>query len=172
MGIPIIGDIISGVTGIIEKAIPDADKKNEIKLELQRLEDQANARYHDELMGQIDVNKVEAAHPSVFVAGWRPFIGWGSGCAFLYASVIAPAFHLVPPETGFIQTVLMGMLGLGAMRSYEKVQGVATDGISQPMVKTVTGAIGGAVKSIIPSKPKQEQKNQDVHIPPKNWQKI
>src|SRR3546814_15120057 len=83
-------------------------------------------------MAQSEVNKVEAAHPSIFVAGWRPFIGWGCGCAFIYSAILAPLFKLQPADIAFVQTVLMGMLGIAGMRSYEKVKGVETGGISLP----------------------------------------
>ena len=76
MKIPILGDIISSVKDLVSEVIVDKDKKNELMVRLQDLEDKADERFHQELMGQIEVNKIEAAHPSIFVAGWRPAIGW------------------------------------------------------------------------------------------------
>jgi uncharacterized protein (DUF2062 family) len=87
------------------------------------------------VQGQLDINKTEAASESVFVAGWRPFIGWTCGVAFAYKFVAAPVAALVLTavghpitlpvlEFGEMMPVLFGMLGLGAFRSYEKVKGV------------------------------------------------
>lgn len=88
------------------------------------------------LQGQLEVNKAEAANPSVFVSGWRPFIGWVCGCACAWnwiglpVAKIAAAYFghqiaMAPADLSEMMPVLMGMLGLGALRSYEKVQGVA-----------------------------------------------
>src|SRR3546814_16111510 len=79
MAIPIIGDIINAVKDVVSEVVVEKDKKNELNVRLQELEDKANERLHEEVMAQSEVNKVEAAHPSIFVAGWRPFIGWGCG---------------------------------------------------------------------------------------------
>ena len=137
MGIPIIGDIIGAVKDLAGKAIVDKDKKNEILFKLQELEDKADQRFHEELMGQIEVNKVEAASSSVFVAGWRPFIGWVGGVGLAYSFVLSPFIEFIArargyggempmPDSGQLMTLILGMLGVGAMRSYEKVKGVAT----------------------------------------------
>ena len=87
--------------------------------------------------GQLDINKAEAASPSVFVAGWRPFIGWvcGSACAwnwiglsiakFIALTFFAHSIELKPADISEMMPVLMGMLGLGTLRTYEKVKGVA-----------------------------------------------
>src|SRR3546814_2128891 len=96
MAIPIIGDIINAVKDVVSEVVVEKDKKNELNVRLQELEDKANERLHEEVMAQSEVNKVEAAHPSIFVAGWRPFIGWGCGCAFIYSAILAPLFKLQP----------------------------------------------------------------------------
>ena len=86
--------------------------------------------------GQLDIDKAEASNTSIFVSGWRPFIGWTCGAAFAYKFVLAPAVafglaaygHPVTlPVLDFTEmsTVLLGMLGLGGMRSLEKIKGVA-----------------------------------------------
>ena len=155
MGIPIISDVLNEVGKVVSELIVDKDKRDEINLKIKELEDNANTRYHEEMMGQIDVNKVEAAHPSLFVAGWRPFIGWGCGIAFLYNAVVAPFVGTTTADIAFVQTVLMAMLGIGAMRSYEKVNGVET--------KTLT----------VPARKKEEERK--VADSPKkttNWKKI
>lgn len=89
------------------------------------------------VQGQLDINKTEAASPSVFVAGWRPFIGWvcGTACAwnwiglsvakFIALTVFAHSIDLKPADISEMMPVLMGMLGLGTLRTFEKVKGVA-----------------------------------------------
>lgn len=118
--IPVLGNII-------DKAIPDPAKKMELQLELAKLADAENQREHQEMIAQTEVNKVEAAHRSVFVAGWRPFVGWGCGSALIYNTMFAPALGLGVADLGFLQTVLLGILGIGAMRSYDKAKGTAND---------------------------------------------
>ena len=84
---------------------------------------------------QTDTNKTEASSPSVFVAGWRPFVGWVCGSGFGVQFVIGPLVEWVAAlfghpvkfpqmDLGTMMPMLLGMLGLGGMRSYEKVQGV------------------------------------------------
>ena len=121
----IVSALIGPVTGLLDKFIEDKDQKNAIAHELATMAE----RHSQEIMkGQLEVNKVEAAHKSLFVAGWRPAIGWICGIALLYSTILSPILDIwftVPPvETSLLQTVLMGMLGLGAMRSYEKTKGV------------------------------------------------
>jgi len=88
---------------------------------------------------QIDVNKAEAANTNSFVSGWRPFIGWVCGSAFAWQFVIQPLLIFFLSSAGYpidlktlpvfdqsqISPVLYGMLGLGAMRSFEKIKNVA-----------------------------------------------
>ncbi len=117
--------LIGPVTGLLDKFIEDKDQKNAIAHELATMAE----RHSQELMkGQLEVNKVEAAHKSLFVAGWRPAIGWICALALLYSTLVRPilAIWLTVPavDSGLLQTILMGMLGLGAMRSYEKTKGV------------------------------------------------
>lgn len=137
----ILGDLIKPVTDIVSEVVVDKDKKKQLEFEIAKLVDQADARYHDELMGQIEVNKVEAAHSSIFVAGWRPFIGWVGGFGLAYSFLLGPFIEFIAraegyvgempmPDSGQLMTLVMAMLGVGAMRSYEKVQGVATDGMT------------------------------------------
>jgi len=132
MGIPIIGDVINAVKDIVSEVVVDKDKKKEIDLELARLADQAEARLHEEVLAQIEVNNTEASHGSVFVAGWRPFVGWICGSALAAQTILFPmlsaAFKVsFEFDTELLLLTLSGMLGIGAMRSYEKVNGVSTN---------------------------------------------
>lgn len=88
------------------------------------------------VQGQLDINRTEAASSSVFVAGWRPAIGWICGAAFAWnwvglpvanfaAAWLAHPLALAPADMSEMLPVLMGMLGLGALRSFEKARGVA-----------------------------------------------
>ena len=86
-------------------------------------------------LAQIGVNKQEAQHRTIFVAGWRPFIGWVCGIALLYNFILRDLISWLlvmydktltpPPELAMehLMTVLLGMLGLGGMRTYEKLKG-------------------------------------------------
>src|SRR3546814_5740390 len=112
-----------------------------------------------------EVNKVEAAHPSFCVAGCRPFIGWGCGCAVIYSGSLAPLLKRRPADIAFIQAVLMGMLGIAGMRSYEKVKGVETGGISLPSRQSKDNQHK--------EKPEEETTKPSEHKkPPKRWTKI
>jgi len=88
------------------------------------------------VQGQLDINKTEAANPSVFVSGWRPAIGWvcGAACAWNWIGlpiakfVMAIAGHSIamsPADLGEMLPILMGMLGLGGLRTMEKINRVA-----------------------------------------------
>lgn len=134
---------------VIERIWPDETKRAEEMRKLEELRqngDLARLDAHVKLMlGQLEVNTVEAQHKSIFVAGWRPFIGWAGGFSLVYAGVVYPlltwfwAFAQAmgwfpenvsaPPliETGILGTIVTGMLGIGTMRSYDKKQGTQTD---------------------------------------------
>lgn len=131
--------IINGATKIIGmfKLSPEVKAQMEQQLTLANLDMEKTALVGSiaEMQGQLDIDKQEAASNSVFVSGWRPWIGWVSGMAFAWAFVLQPlgtfvlaSFHhpVVLPTLDLSQMmpVLLGMLGLGAMRTYEKVQGV------------------------------------------------
>lgn len=70
---------------------------------------------------QSDINAVEAANGNWFVSGWRPACGWLCMLALAYNTVVAPMFHLGTGDTGTLVSILTGMLGLGVMRSAEKI---------------------------------------------------
>lgn len=91
------------------------------------------------VQGQLDINRAEASSPSVFVAGWRPAIGWVCGAAFAWnwvglpianfaASLLAHPMSLSPSDMTEMMPVLMGMLGLGALRTFERVKGAIPAG--------------------------------------------
>jgi hypothetical protein len=132
------GGLLQGVSGLINtirgKSPEDAMKLAEIAAKYQS---DILAADVQAVQAQNDVNKIEAASNSVFVAGWRPFIGWVCGGAFAINFAIGPLASWASALFGHPVTfptlnmsdmlpVLMGMLGLGGMRSWEKVNGVKT----------------------------------------------
>ena len=121
----ILNSLIGPVTGLLDKFIEDKDTKNALAHEISTMAE----RHAQELAkGQLEVNKVEAAHKNMFVAGWRPAIGWICGFALMYSTILSPIlgiwFTVPPVDSSLLTTVLMGMLGLGAMRTVEKAKGV------------------------------------------------
>jgi Holin of 3TMs, for gene-transfer release len=112
---------------VVDKIWPDRSEEERAKL----------AAALQLVQGQLDINRTEAASPSVFVAGWRPAIGWVCGGAFAWnwiglpvanfaAAWLGHSISLSPADMSEMMPVLMGMLGLGALRSFEKVKGVAS----------------------------------------------
>lgn len=135
-------DIVPLVGKIIDRIFPDPQVAADAKFKLVELAQSGELeQLHADTQlasGQIDVNKVEAASSSTFVAGWRPFIGWICGVSLAYAGIIEPlsrflaqvVFHYVGAfpviDTTLTLQVLLGMLGLGGLRTYEKFKGVAS----------------------------------------------
>lgn len=125
-----IGSVIEGVGKVAEHFVTTDKEKMALELESRKI-DQQNA------MAQIDVNKMEAQSGSLFVSGWRPFVGWVCGFALFYVAILDPLARFVAeviynytgkfPEidTTITMQVLFGLLGLGGMRTYEKAKGVA-----------------------------------------------
>ena len=125
--------LIGPVTGLLEKFIEDKDQKNALAHEIATMSE----RHAQQLaLSQIEVNKAEAASGSVFKGGWRPFIGWVCGFAFAYHFILQPILIFgtavagisLPPLPEFdmsqMMPVLLGMLGLGGLRTYEKNKGI------------------------------------------------
>jgi hypothetical protein len=123
-----IENLIKPVSKILDKFVVDKDLKLKLQHEL-------NQELHKANIAQLEVNKVEAAHRNVFVAGWRPFTGWVCASALAYHFIIEPIvvfglalynIQLTLPQfdMGSLLTVLMGMLGLGGLRTFEKSKGL------------------------------------------------
>lgn len=125
--VPVLGQVL-------DKIFPDETKANEAKARLMELQISGELQ---QITGQLDINREQAKSSSLFVAGARPFIMWVCGIAFAYAAILEPvlrfgamvwfgysgAFPVI--DTDLTLQVLMGLLGLGAMRSFDKVKGVA-----------------------------------------------
>ncbi len=140
-----IGDLIKGLIGpiiapLIDR-IPDANERARAK---EAVEAQMLAAMTSLVQGQLAINQKEAEHGSIFVAGWRPGIGWICGIALGWNFIVQPigswaAFlagadlaGMPTLDTGELTTILLGMLGLGGLRTYEKRLGVARTGIGAP----------------------------------------
>jgi hypothetical protein len=119
---------------VIDRLLPDKTKADEAKAELVKM---AVTGDFETMKGQIQINIAEAASGSVFVAGWRPAVGWACGSAFAYAFIIQPliqtllvVFHshfdpaMLPKlDMSEMMPVLLGMLGLAGLRTYDKAKG-------------------------------------------------
>jgi len=123
----LIKDTLSGIRTAITGKI-DPEKAANIELKLQEME---NAL----CINQGDTNKIEAQSSSLFVSGWRPFIGWTCGFGLLYTFLLFPIwtwisqnFQMLPPidiDTSFLSTLIMTMLGMGTLRTIEKIKRVS-----------------------------------------------
>lgn len=129
---PITG-ITNVVTSIIDRVWPDPAQAAAAKAQLMQLQLTGELA---QITGQLDINKTEAANESSFVAGWRPFIGWvcGAGCAWNWIGLPVTKFALAafghpitmsPADLTEMMPVLLGMLGLGGLHSFERVKGVS-----------------------------------------------
>lgn len=118
---------------ILDKIIPDANERAKAKEELAKA---ATDQDFQLMMAQVMVNTEEAKSDNIFKSGWRPFVGWTCGSAFALHFVIFPIADKVmialghqalaiPFDMSTLMTVLGGLLGLGTMRSYEKMKGIA-----------------------------------------------
>lgn len=133
-------DILTGpVMKILDKVIPDPAAKAQAQLEMLRMTQAGEFKEIDAQLemarNQTSVNVEEAKSTSLFVSGWRPFIGWTCGLIFVsnYIGVpllawLSPALNIPPPprlDIGEVLPVLLGMLGLGSMRTAERIKGKA-----------------------------------------------
>ena len=131
--IPIVTALLPALGTLIDRLIPDRAAAEKAKAEMeQQLVTAANAA----AMAQVEVNKVEAAHSSVFVAGWRPSIGWVCAAGLAWAFVVAPVAswalmvlgikaELPAIQFDYLFELVLAMLGIGGLRTFEKLRGVA-----------------------------------------------
>ena len=118
------GGTIKAVGNVIDDMHFSGEEKEKLKLQFAEIESKLKEK-------QLDINKAEATHRSVFVAGWRPFIGWISASALAFNFILAPCLEwyiafakldIVLPTISLneLYPIILGMLGLGFARSYEK----------------------------------------------------
>jgi hypothetical protein len=124
--LPVVGDVL-------DRFFPNKEEKARAAREIEAKLAEHLAKID---IAQLEVNKQEAAHRSLFVAGWRPFVGWTCGLALFYTYVAQPMAMFIMAQTGDLvqlpqldlsamMPVLLGMLGLGGLRTYEKFKGVS-----------------------------------------------
>jgi hypothetical protein len=148
MDITGIGSIFDFGSKVIDKIFPDKDAADRAKLEMMKLQQQGAFKEmelaFEAAKGQMEINKAEAANQSVFVSGWRPAVGWVCVAAYCYNYVAMPLIvwatqayasfmqlegkvpSMITLDTGELTTLLFGMLGIGALRTVEKLKGKAT----------------------------------------------
>jgi len=133
-----IFDPLTSIVGVaqtlIDKLIPDPKQKADALMKLEEMKQNGDLAV---IAGQNDINKIEAANSSIFISGWRPAVGWVCVFALAYAMVVSPILAgvclifgkaVVMPAISieFLGSLLLGMLGLGGMRTIEKLNGVAS----------------------------------------------
>ena len=124
--LPVVGDVLDRFyPNKEERATAEREREAKLTAHLASID-----------LAQLEVNKQEASHRSLLVAGWRPFVGWTCGLALFYTYLIQPMATFVLAQTGHLiqlppvdlsamMPVLLGMLGLGGLRSFEKYKGVS-----------------------------------------------
>ena len=130
----LVSAILPGITDIIGRFLPE-DKEARAKAE-REIEQQLSTHLARIDIAQLEVNKEEAKSRNVFIAGWRPFIGWTCGIALCWTYILQPIAQFVLAQTGHLidlpgldmstmMPVLLGMLGLGGLRTFEKFKGIS-----------------------------------------------
>lgn len=122
------GDTIKAVGNVIDDMHFSGEEKEKLKLQMKEIDAKLKEK-------QLDINKAEASHRSIFVSGWRPFLGWVSGLSIGYVYLFQPILDMilqmfqvqvdwVQLDLGQLMPLVLGMLGLGGLRSFEKSRGL------------------------------------------------
>ena len=126
------GPIISVVSSVLDKVIPDNNAKEKAKADIEKALIDNSAQIN---LAQAETNKIEANHRSVFIAGWRPFLGWVCGIGFAWIFVLNPILQwglalyginsvLPQLQTDVLMELTIALLGLAGLRSWEKAKGI------------------------------------------------
>lgn len=128
----ILGSVFELGKDLISRFFPDKTEAARVEAEFLRMAAQGELQ---QVIAQLEINAKEAAHPSVFVAGWRPAFGWAGCAGFVYAVIVQPMLAWwastkglpTPPELNMdlLWVVITGMLGIGGLRTFEKSKGVS-----------------------------------------------
>ena len=121
-------------SSLIDKFFPDKTQAQNAKAQLLQMQVSGELA---QMAGQIEINKVEAANANLFVSGWRPAIGWVCALALAYQYLLRPLlswatmaagynFPVMPGLDDNLWQLMMGMLGMGGLRTFERVKGVAS----------------------------------------------
>ena len=128
-----LASLVGPIVNKFVDRIPDGNERARAKESLEReLVDAANSV----MLAQTEINKAEAAHKSIFVAGWRPFIGWVCGVGIAWAMVVQPVAQwamiawgdgteLPTIDTSYLMELVTAMLGMSGLRTFEKLRGVS-----------------------------------------------
>ena len=122
------GDTLKTVGTVIDDLHFSGEEKEKLILQMKEIEAKLKEK-------QLDINKVEAGHRSIFVSGWRPFLGWVSGLSIGYVYLFQPLLDMILQmfgvevdwvvlDLGQLMPLILGMLGLGGLRSFEKAKGL------------------------------------------------
>ena len=122
------GDTLKTVGGVIDDLHFSGEEKEKLKLQMKEIDAKLKEK-------QLDINKIEAGHKSIFVAGWRPFLGWISGLSIGYVYLFQPILDMILQmfdvkidwvvlDLGQLMPLVLGILGLGGLRSFEKAKGL------------------------------------------------
>ena len=129
----LVSTILPIAETVIDRVVPDKNAKARALQDLEHMLVEAETKGQ---LAQIEVNKIEAASRSIWVSGWRPFIGWSCGFAMAYAYVVQPILVFILAQSGYLidlprvelaemMPILLGMLGLGGLRSFEKYKKIS-----------------------------------------------
>ena len=129
----LLGPLLDFGKNIIGQLFPDKEEARKAEAEFLRLAMDGELK---QVIAQLQINAQEATHPSILVAGWRPYYGWVGGTGFGYAVLLQPLLSWLaaikgwptPPvlDVDLLMVVAGGMLGIGGLRTYEKRKGVAS----------------------------------------------
>lgn len=137
-GETVVEAVVDAGKYLIDRFIPDPQRKAEAELALYKYREENEQKWADRLTQsdqyQGQVNQVEAASDSYFKSGWRPFVGWVSGLAFALQFVVFPLVQFIASfyervvqtpsfDIEYLMTLLFGLLGLGTLRTYERIKG-------------------------------------------------
>lgn len=127
----LLGPLLTMGESILNRVIPDKAERARAEVELLKMAAEGELR---QTIAQLEINAKEAMHPSVWVAGWRPFFGWAGGVGFLWSTIGQPVLTWygsargwpAPPEVNLdlLWAVVTGLLGIGGLRTVEKVRRV------------------------------------------------
>ena len=129
----IVTALVPALGTLVDRLIPDKAAAERAKADMEAALVKAS---NEAALAQVEVNKIEAGHSSVFVAGWRPAIGWVCAAALAWAFIVAPVASWTMAALGVKETLpaigtdnlfelVLAMLGLGGLRTFEKMRGVA-----------------------------------------------
>jgi hypothetical protein len=128
----ILDSVLSIGSTILDRVIPDVNAREKAKQELEKALSEQDFQLS---LGQIQINQEEAKSENLFKSGWRPSIGWACSLTFILNFVLFPIVNyflvmfgqqaiLIPFDTNTLMTVLGGLLGIGGLRTIEKIKGV------------------------------------------------